>query len=465
MTEDRHTPILRVLLTDLFLLNIINLFFVFIIKKYTFKAPRGGEHYLLLLLLLNLLWIIINVVFTRYRLELNRGIGVEIKKILAAVLLFTGMISIFAFLFKNLYYSRLVIYGSISVFFVCLMVSHWIFFYTLRWIRKKKKIKKRVLIVGEDELAVTFANELTGNNDVDYDVLTFIDGDTLPETPVGHRLMKGKPEDVKTLLLKDKFDELFLVVSSCPGKELGKIIEIADYHGIRVRMVPCFYHLVERDFNMGPVRNIPIINVNETPLDRYYNWLYKRLFDIFFSIFALVLLSPLLIMIGMLVKLTSKGPVLYKVKRVGMGGEHFQLYKFRTMCHNAENQETLSTRENDSRVTPPGRFLRKTNLDELPQFYNVLKGDMSVVGPRPHRVYLDKKLQNEVNKYMIRHYVRPGITGWAQVNGWRGPTATEEQKIQRTRHDLWYIKNWSFRLDIKIILLTLLGKRTRKNAF
>ena len=191
----------------------------------------------------------------------------------------------------------------------------------------------------------------------------------------------------------------------------------------------------------------------------------KRFFDIFFSIFALVLVSPLLIIIGLLVKLTSSGPVLYVAERVGMGGAIFKMYKFRTMNHSRESQETFSTLENDSRITPLGHFLRKTNLDEVPQFFNVLKGEMSVVGPRPHRVSLDKKLQNEVAKYMIRRHIKPGITGWAQVNGWRGPTNTEEQKIQRTRHDIWYIKNWTFWLDIKIIFLTLFGKKTWENAF
>lgn len=191
----------------------------------------------------------------------------------------------------------------------------------------------------------------------------------------------------------------------------------------------------------------------------------KRLFDIFFSIFAMILVSPLLIIIGLLVKLTSKGPVLYVAERVGIGGDIFKMYKFRTMRHSGKSQEAFSTRENDSRITPLGHFLRKSNLDELPQFLNVLKGEMSVVGPRPHRVYLDKKLRNEVDKYKIRYYIKPGITGWAQVNGWRGPTNTEEQKIQRTLHDIWYIKNWSFRLDLKIILLTMIGEKTRKNAF
>ncbi|UCC40231.1 MAG: undecaprenyl-phosphate glucose phosphotransferase [Candidatus Aminicenantes bacterium] len=498
MAEEKHTPILRVLLMDLILLNIINLFFIFIIKQYNFKSPQGGEHYLMLLILFNLLWIMINVAFTRYRMELNRGIGVEIKKILVAVLLFTGMGSMFAFLFKNLFYSRLIIYGSITAFFSGLIVTHWIFFCTLRRIRKMGKLTKRVLIVGEDQTAIELANELNKNNDVDYDILVFIDGD-IPEIRGDHRLITGKIADVKNILLKgvanpmgysigsrknqkekkvcsitavsedikkkEEFDELYIVVSSSSSKELRDIFENADYYGIRVRVVPGFYHLVEQNFHMNLLNNIPIIYVNETPLDNYYNWLYKRLFDILFSLLALVLLSPFLIIIGLSIKLTSKGPVLYAAQRVGLKGNKFRLYKFRTMYNSGNNQEMLSTKENDSRVIPFGRFLRKNNLDELPQFYNVLKGNMSVVGPRPHRVYLDKKMQNEVDKYMIRHYIKPGMTGWAQVNGWRGPTSTREQKFQRTRCDLWYIKNWSFWLDLKIISLTVLGKKARKNAF
>jgi putative colanic acid biosysnthesis UDP-glucose lipid carrier transferase len=464
MVKERHSPIFRIILTDLFILNMINLFFVFIIKKYTFSAPQRVEQYLLLLILFNLLWVIINVVFTRYRMQLNRNLWVEIKKIVTAVIFFTGMISIFAFLFKKLYYSRLIIYGSITVFFVGLIVSHLIFFYTLRWIRKKGKLKKRVLIVGDDHASIEFADELCQDDDVDYEILVYIDSDTL-ETSVDHRLMVGKLANVKTIFKKEKFDELFVVVSSSDEDEIQNLVDTADYYGIRVRMIPAFYKLFQQNFEVKRLHNIPIINVNEIPLDRYYNWFYKRVFDLFLSFFALLVVSPLLIIIALAVKLTSRGPLLYVAVRVGMGGDAFKMYKFRTMYYSEKNRGTSSTRKNDSRITPLGHFLRKTNLDELPQFFNVLKGDMSVVGPRPHRVSLDKKLQNEVAKYMIRHYIRPGMTGWAQVNGWRGPTNTGEKKIQRTRHDIWYIKNWTIWLDIKIIFLTLFGKKTWKNAF
>ena len=464
MKRDRHAPTFRIILLDLLLFNLISFFFIFIVKKYDFRAPHGGEHYLLLLILFNLVWAIINVVITRYCMELNRTIWAEIKKIIAAIILLTGFISIFAFLFKTFQYSRLIIYGSILVFFVFLIGSHWIFYLTLGWIRKKSTHKKRILIVGNQHDAIELSNDLLKDNEGNYDFVVYSESETL-ERKDDCQYYVGRLTDIESVFKKDKFDELFITVSSYPATEIWKIVEIADFYGIRVRIVPCFSKFFDQNFKVKLVGNIPVINVNWTPLDEYYNWLYKRLFDIFFSIFALLLMSPLLIIIGFLVKLSSRGPILYKAKRVGMGGNVFHIYKFRTMYHNEKNEENLSTEENDTRLTTLGLFLRKIDLDELPQFINVLKGQMSVVGPRPHRIYLDKKLQNEINKYMLRHYLKPGITGWAQVNGWRGPIQNEEQKKQRNYHDLWYIKNWTFWLDIKIILLTIFGKKVRKNAF
>ena len=199
------------------------------------------------------------------------------------------------------------------------------------------------------------------------------------------------------------------------------------------------------------------------PLDSFFNAFFKRSFDMIFSLFALLLLLPVQLIIALLIKLTSRGPVFYIPQRVGAAGKTFNLYKFRTMY--SSHTENRSTEKNDVRVTKLGVFLRRWNLDELPQFYNVLKGQMSIVGPRPHRVDLDKELQDSIEMYTMRYRIKPGITGWAQVNGWRGPTKTEEQRKQRTQHDLWYIKHWSLWLDIKIIIMTLFWKKSRKNAF
>jgi len=459
-----HSPVLRIILTDLLILNFTYIFFVFGIKKYTFSAPRGGEHYLLLLIVINLLWLFISVVITKYRMEVNRSLFIDIKKNFWAITLFSGIISGFAFLFKGFLYSRLIIYGTISVFTVGLILSHTIFFFTIRWLRKSRHKKKKVLIIGDDHTALRLSYGLLSDREMDYETLVYIESDKL-ESQIDSGLIVGKLTDVNTVFDKERFDELFIVVSTSSDDEIRSIVKIADYYGIRVRMVPSFYKLFERNFDINLINNIPVININDIPLDRYYNWLFKRLFDIFFSVMALILTSPLFPVIALLVKITSKGPIFYTSNRVGLGGEPFKIYKFRTMYNSSRKKETESTREKDPRVTSLGRYLRKSNLDELPQFINVLKGDMSVVGPRPHRVSLDKKLQDEVAKYMIRHYIKPGITGWAQVNGWRGPTVTEEQKTQRTRHDLWYLKNWSIALDLKIIFLTLFGSKSWENAF
>ncbi len=462
--KERHTPVIRIILMDLLLLNAIFIFFACVIKKINFHEGGNKDHYLTLLIVSNFLWIFINVIITKYSMEINRGIILELKKNFINIALFTGLISAFAFALKDFAYSRILTYGTILTFFIFLLLSHLLFFYLFLWFKRISPLRRKVLIVGDDHSAIELSTVLKKDSQLDYEVVVYILSEEL-ENKVDNQLVVGKVPEIETILQNDTFDQLFIVVSSYSEKDILKIVEYADYYGIRVRMVPAFYRLFEKQCDVHLVNHIPIININETPLDRYYNSKYKSVFDLFFSIFAIILTLPLLILIAIAVKLTSKGPILYKAGRVGKGGKVFNLLKFRTMYHPEINDDTQSTSKNDPRITPIGRILRKINLDELPQFFNVAVGQMSVVGPRPHRIYLDNKLQHEVSQYMIRHYIKPGITGWAQVNGWRGPTEKNEQKIQRTRHDLWYIKNWSFWLDIKIIFLTLFGKKARQNAF
>jgi Undecaprenyl-phosphate glucose phosphotransferase len=464
MRDTPHSPALRIMLLDIVLLSLCNAFFVIDVKGYTFGKTAIGERYLVLLILLNLLWIITNLVVSHYKLEVNKGYIEEITKIFLNMILFTGIVSVIAFTFKELKYSRIVIYGTLAAFFFMLMLSHLLVLKLILHWRRKNPIKKQVLVVGNDRSSIDLANILLKEKDIAYNVLVYIETEEL-DIKVDSTLIVGKLKDAKTIFEGHKIDELFIAVSSSDEDEIKQLVEIADYHGARVRMVPTFFKLFERNFQVNLFSNIPIINVNDIPLDNYYSALYKRVFDILFSLINLVILSPLLLLIALLIKLTSRGPVIYVPKRVGVDGNVFKLFKFRTMYFTPRVHENLSTQENDARITPLGRLLRRFNLDELPQFVNVLMSDMSVVGPRPHRMYLEKVMQNSVDKYMVRHYVKPGITGWAQVNGWRGPTETEEQKVQRTKHDLWYIKNWSFWLDIKIIFLTLIGKKSRVNAF
>ncbi|MCP4151016.1 MAG: undecaprenyl-phosphate glucose phosphotransferase [bacterium] len=470
MKKDSHLPIFRIIFSDLLFLNFVHLYFVIVIKGYKLSVGTFGERYRLFLIVINLLWIFITLIVTRYRMDANENFFFEFKKILLNISIFAATVMLIAFSFKGLKLSRVIIFGTISGFFVFLVVSHLVYLKLLKFSKRKKTRRKLALIVGNENNAFELKKEIDANNNLNFNTILFLDKNSpatasIKESCEEKPVIVGDLSDAGAVFEKHKVDELIVILSSIREEVIRELVESADYHGIRVRMIPAFYNLFERNFKVDLLGDIPIINVSEIPLDGYYNSLYKRIFDVIFSASILVFFSPLYVIIALAVKLTSRGSVLFVPERIGIGGNTFKLYKFRTMFHSENKEESRSTQPNDSRITHLGRFLRKYNFDELPQFINALKGDMSVVGPRPHRVFLDKVMQDSVDKYMLRHYIKPGITGWAQVNGWRGPTGTEEQKIERTKHDLWYITNWSFLLDIKIILLTLVGRKARKNAF
>ena len=222
--------------------------------------------------------------------------------------------------------------------------------------------------------------------------------------------------------------------------------------------------------NIVPVSKIKILEANNTDYKlsnikcEGINFLIKRFVDITASLSAMIILSPVFIITALLIKLNGARSVFYKPTRVGFYGKSFKMFKFKSMYED-DFSGIRSTVENDPRITPIGRFIRRHNIDELPQLYNVLKGDMSLVGPRPHRVFLSESLHSEIPNYSLRYLVKPGITGWAQANGWRGPTETEMQKRERTLHDIFYVGNWNIFFDIKIIIMTILGTKSKKNAF
>jgi Undecaprenyl-phosphate glucose phosphotransferase len=286
------------------------------------------------------------------------------------------------------------------------------------------------------------------------------------ECKVRKEKVVGKLKDIQTYLKENPVDEIVIALPVKPSKKVRNIIEAADYHGIRVKYIPDYQGLFGKNYKMTRYGQIDMVNVRHIPLDETFSFVVKNSFDKIFATAALLLLSPLFLAIAILIKLESSGPVFYAPFRIGKAGRPFKVYKFRSMhVNDAATGGMLSTQKDDPRITRLGRILRKYSLDELPQFLNVLLGDMSVVGPRPHRSFLNQQFQESVDKYMVRHYFKPGITGWAQVNGWRGPTDTKEQKDQRTRHDLWYVENWSLWLDIKIIFLTIFSPKTHSSAY
>lgn len=283
----------------------------------------------------------------------------------------------------------------------------------------------------------------------------------------GPSTIANPAEQLSITLETEPIDEVFIFLGELPEAMVEQIIRTADYHGVRVNLIPSAPTSVTHKVSVRqrPL-DLSILQLRHSPLDSGDNYLLKRGFDIFFALLVITLLSPLLLLIATLIYLDNPGPIFYKPIRRGERGNPFTCYKFRTMreCDDPVNG-VKSTQRNDPRITRIGKFLRKYDLDELPQFFNVLRGEMSVVGPRPHRTFLHNDFRKIVNDYMVRHYVKPGVTGWAQVNGWRGLATTDEHKRQRVYHDLWYIENWSLWLDIKIIFLTVFGRKTRNNAF
>lgn len=321
------------------------------------------------------------------------------------------------------------------------------------------------LIAGSGSLARKVATFMESNGYARFAVQGFID---CGEGHVGSKNERvvTKLDGLKEYLKYNYADEIIIALPYNQQDQIKSIIEIADYHGTRIRFVPDYHGIFGENFKTYQYGDMEVVNVRQLPLDNWFPNLLKNTFDVIFASLVLVMLSPLFFILGLIIKLDSPGPVFYTPIRIGKGGKPFKVYKFRSMRDSDNPMNGVqSTQKDDPRITTIGKFIRKYSLDELPQFINVLTGEMSVVGPRPHRTFLNQVMQESEEKYMIRHYYKPGITGWAQVNGWRGPTDTDEQKKQRTAHDLWYLKNWTLWLDFKIVWLTVFGKKTHNSAF
>jgi putative colanic acid biosynthesis UDP-glucose lipid carrier transferase len=344
-----------------------------------------------------------------------------------------------------------------------ILVNYLLFLIVAR-LRMNGKNLRRALIIGANKTGRVVENYFHSSPDLGYKIVGFLE-DGVVEEALTTKII-GPVAHIDEVLKDLSVDEVIITLPARMNEQIQFVVNRADYYGTRVRLVPDYSHIVGKNYTTTSFGELPVINVREISLDRLRLAFMKYVFDVVFSLIVLILVSPICLVLAVLIKLDSAGPVLYCPVRLGQSGRKFKVYKFRSMylsdpALNAAN----STTKGDPRITRIGKIIRKTNLDELPQFLNVLAGDMSVVGPRPHRVFLNEKMQKEVDLYMVRHYLKPGITGWAQVNGWRGPTDTETQRLSRTAHDLWYVENWSPFLDLKIIFLTVFGSKTYKTAF
>lgn len=335
---------------------------------------------------------------------------------------------------------------------------------TLKMYRRKGYNFKKIIIVGAGKNGMELYRLMKDDLSYGFSVMGFFDDNISLQTVLPNYL--GLTSEVEKYALANDIDEIYCTLPGTNDEKILRMLNFAEKHMIRFYIVPEFYRNIKKSLVMEVIESIPLLTVRREPLQAAYNRAMKRAFDILFSIFILLTIYPVLyIVVGLLVKMSSPGPVLFKQKRTGLYGQDFKCYKFRTMKVNAQ-ADSLQAGKNDPRKTRVGDFLRKTNLDEFPQFVNVLFGEMSVVGPRPHMLKHTQQYSALIDKYMVRHLVKPGVTGWAQVTGYRGETKTLEQMEGRVKRDVWYIENWSFFLDLKIIVVTVLNMfKGEKNAY
>ncbi|MHA6483042.1 undecaprenyl-phosphate glucose phosphotransferase [Paenibacillus sp. strain BS8-2] len=331
-------------------------------------------------------------------------------------------------------------------------------------LRRRGYNKRFVLILGAGSVGRNFYENLNHHPELGYEVIGFLD-DYLTNHPTSDRRVKpiiGRLDDLERLLAKHPIDEVIMALPLEAHTKYASIIQICEQAGVKTLIIPDFFDLLPARPILDNFAGIPLINVRDVPLDVLSNRILKRWFDIAFAFVAIILTSPLLLIVALGIKLTSPGPILFKQERIGLDRKTFNMLKFRSMRLSSDRvADTQWTVENDPRRTKFGSFLRRTSLDELPQFFNVLIGDMSVVGPRPERPFFVNQFKDEIPKYMIKHQIKPGITGWAQANGLRGDTSIQE----RIRHDLFYIENWTFIFDIKIIIKTIVKGLMNRNAY
>jgi len=311
---------------------------------------------------------------------------------------------------------------------------------------------KRILIAGAGDLGRMVADRILQHRELGYQVVGFID-DRAGGDHIGYRGLPllGTLSEVAEIAQRERVDHLYVTLPLEEHAKLLDLLEVTSREFIDVKVVPDILQFIALRARLEDLDGLPVININEIPLQGFNAWV-KRGLDMVLSTAAMVLLAIPFAIIAALVKFTSVGPVFYKQERMGLDGKAFTVFKFRSMHQDAEEDTgPVWAGDDDPRATSVGRWLRKLDLDELPQFWNVLKGDMSIVGPRPERPFFVEQFKHRIPQYMLRHKVKAGITGWAQVNGWRGNTSLEK----RIEYDLYYIENWSVTLDLKIMWLTL----------
>ena len=378
-----------------------------------------------------------------------RPIGNEIRWVLSVNALITLLGAALLYVFRLTNFSRGVILSIYVISCLLILGKRLVVRIVLSFYRSKGYNQKHIILIGSGPLARKYMETIRRTPRYGYTIDGYIgNSKTMTEIPY-----LGTWEEVGSRIIEQSdADEIVAALDQANLSLLPKIIAATEKHGTKVSIVPYFNDYIPASTTIETLGDCKLLNVRTIPLDFPANAIAKRAFDIFASLFLIVLTSPVMLFAVIGVKLSSPGPVIFRQDRVGKNKKLFKMYKFRSMRVNSE-ENTAWTTDDDPRKTRFGSFIRKTSIDELPQFFNVLRGEMSLVGPRPELPHFVEQFKETVPLYMLKHLVRPGITGWAQVNGFRGDTSIEG----RVEHDIWYIEHWTLGLDLRICFLTAFG--------
>ncbi len=442
---------------DLVCLNIVHS----VLMLFMERIPVSRD-YFILFIINNAAWIICAFALSLYVGKQKNHDYFFRKSITTFIIFFAvSLLAIFLYYFS---YSRLYVILTYVGFGTLIVISRTLYSGAAYYIRRHYPTDKRVVIIGYNDLAKKLVDNF---NKYDHSITTvgYFEDKNDNEASLDFPFL-GKINDVVTYAIANNISEIYSTVSPERNLYLYDLAHDAETNFIRFKFVPDFKLFINRKVHIDFARNIPILSLRTEPLENLDSQIKKRAFDVVFSILLIFgLLSWLVPLMAIIIKLDSRGPVFFTQLRSGKNNLPFLCYKFRSLKVNQDANEKQVTRD-DNRYTRIGRFLRKSNIDELPQFFNVFRGEMSVVGPRPHMLKHTEEYSQLLNHYMIRHYVKPGVTGWAQINGYRGEIKMTKDLHGRIEHDIWYMENWSMWLDFKIILLTIYNSiRGEENAF
>jgi Undecaprenyl-phosphate glucose phosphotransferase len=416
----------------------------------------------LYLLHANMSGIIAFFVFSYSNLYLHDDFLSRAKRITKRMLIFIVVVFVLALLFLPKDFLKIFILEYVALFYIGKLIFYFLLYRYLKFGRSKGFFVHRILIVGLNDMSMLLREVIDGNPMLGYEFVGYIS----EEKQDNNKDVLGQLDDLGRIVMENQIEMIFVTLTIYNDlKKSKELLAICNKIGVRLRFVPENQYWFKHRMNMESVGSIVVFNPQEIPLDDVKSRLFKRVFDVVFSTLVIIfIISWLFPVLYLLIKLSSRGPAFFIQNRTGINNKTFKCMKFRSMRISRDADEKQATK-GDSRVTAIGRFLRKSNLDEFPQFFNVLFGQMSVVGPRPHMLKHTDQYSELIDYYRVRHYVKPGITGWAQVNGYRGETDELWKMERRVEYDMYYLENWNFWWDFKIVLLTVVGKNAHKNAF